>query len=226
MDGGETLNFQVAIDGPAGSGKSSISKQIAKRLHFNHIDTGAMYRAVTLEALNRNISILEDSYSFLEETTIFYQNGSIYLNGNEVDAEIRSQRVSNAVSQVATISEVRAAMVRLQRQAASSGHIIMDGRDIGTVVLPDAQLKVFLDASVEERAKRRFLETTDPTVTLEQLKSEIEARDHNDRTRKLNPLQKAEDAVEIDTTTMTFEEVVKEIIKLIRERGNHYGIQF
>ena len=152
-------NFQVAIDGPAGSGKSTISKKVCSILGFVHIDTGAMYRAVTLEALNRGVD-LEDpnSYDFLDEISIIYENDKILLNGKSVGREIRSTRVADNVSTVAKMAVVRHKMVELQQKAAQHGKIIMDGRDIGYVVLPNANVKIFLTASVEERAKRRFLE--------------------------------------------------------------------
>ena len=151
-------SFQVAIDGPAGSGKSTISKQVCNILGFVHIDTGAMYRAVTLEALNRGLD-LEDpnSYNFLDDIAISYENDKILLNGKSVGREIRSQRVADNVSTVAKMPVVRHKMVELQQKAAQTGKIIMDGRDIGYVVLPNANVKIFLTASVEERAKRRFL---------------------------------------------------------------------
>lgn len=220
------MNFQVAVDGPAGSGKSSISKAIASILHFNHIDTGAMYRAVTLAALKHGIDLENDSYDFVDDLDIYYENGSIYLNGEVVDELIRNQEVSNSVSIVARAKRVRESMVKIQRKAASKGNVIMDGRDIGYVVLPNAELKLFLNASVEVRAKRRYMEINDPEITLAQLMKEIETRDKSDSTRALNPLRKAEDAIEIDTTNMSFDEVVTNIIELIKERGKNYGVRF
>lgn len=221
------LNFKVAIDGPAGSGKSSISKLLASELHMNHIDTGAMYRAVTLEALNRGIDLENDPYDFLSEMKIEYDHERIFLNDVDVTEAIRTVEVSNHVSIVARQKVVRDNMVKIQRKAANSGFIIMDGRDIGTVVLPDADLKIFITASIEERADRRYKELveTGADVNLEEIKAQIAERDHLDSTRKLNPLKQADDAVLVDTTNHTIEEV-KQIMKdLIQERGKENGIR-
>jgi cytidylate kinase len=220
------MNYQVAIDGPAGSGKSSISKILADRLQFSHIDTGAMYRAVTLEALNRGIDLEQDSYEFVKDITIEYRNNKILLNGKDVSEEIRSEEVSHNVSEVATKAIVREHMAILQRQAASNGNIIMDGRDIGYHVLPKANIKIFLNASVEERATRRYKELIRSGIEtdLETIKKEIIRRDNLDSTRTLNPLKKAEDAIEIDTTSLSMEEVIEKIIELINLGGTTYGV--
>ena len=216
-------NFQVAIDGPAGSGKSTISKQVCNILGFVHIDTGAMYRAVTLEALNRGVD-LEDpnSYDFLDEITISYENDKIFLNGKSVGREIRSTRVAENVSTVAKMAVVRHKMVELQQRAAQNGQIIMDGRDIGYVVLPNANVKIFLTASVEERARRRFLENQahGKEETYEEILESIIARDYKDSHRDLNPLRQASDAILLDTTNLTIDEVVMEIVRIIKERLN------
>lgn len=216
-------SFQVAIDGPAGSGKSTISKQVCNILGFVHIDTGAMYRAVTLEALNRGLD-LEDpnSYDFLDEVTISYENDKIFLNGKSVGREIRSTRVAENVSTVAKMAIVRHKMVELQQKAAAHGKVIMDGRDIGYVVLPNADVKIFLTASVEERAKRRFLEiqATGKQETYEEILEAIIARDFKDSNRDLNPLRQASDAILLDTTSMNIDEVVQEIVRIIKERLN------
>ena len=216
-------SFQVAIDGPAGSGKSTISKQVCNILGFVHIDTGAMYRAVTLEALNRGLDLENpDSYSFLDEITITYENDKIYLNGKSVGREIRSTRVADNVSTVAKMAVVRHKMVELQQKAAQHGKVIMDGRDIGYVVLPNADVKIFLTASVEERAKRRFLENqaTGKEETYEEILESIIARDFKDSNRDLNPLRQASDAILLDTTNMNIDEVVLEIVRIIKERLN------
>ncbi len=220
------MNFQVAIDGPAGSGKSSISKLIANKLGFSHIDTGAMYRAVTLEALNRGIDLSNDSYDFVHEITIEYKDNSIYLNGENVDEAIRSERVSHNVSEVSTKQIVRETMATLQRNAASKGKIIMDGRDIGYFVLPNANVKIYLNASVEERALRRYKELirSGNDTNLETIKKEIIRRDNLDSTRELNPLKKADDAIEIDTTNLSMEEVIDKITCLIKRGGTTYGV--
>lgn len=220
------MNFQVAIDGPAGSGKSSISKKIAEQLGFSHVDTGAMYRAVTLEALNRGIDLKHDDYEFVHDIEIEYRNNSIYLNGQNVNEAIRKDEVSHNVSEVASKPIVRETMAILQRKAASKGNIIMDGRDIGYHVLPNADLKVFLNASVEVRAERRYKELirSGNETDLETIKKEIIRRDNLDSTRKLNPLKKAEDAIEIDTTNLTMEEVIDKITGLIKKGGTTYGV--
>ena len=216
-------NFQVAIDGPAGSGKSTISKQVCNILGFVHIDTGAMYRAVTLEALNRGVDLENpNSYDFLDEITISYENDKIFLNGKSVGREIRSTRVAENVSTVAKMAVVRHKMVELQQRAAQNGQIIMDGRDIGYVVLPNANVKIFLTASVEERARRRFLENQahGKEETYEEILESIIARDYKDSHRDLNPLRQASDAILLDTTNLTIDEVVMEIVRIIKERLN------
>lgn len=214
-------NFQVAIDGPAGSGKSTISKKVCDLLGFVHIDTGAMYRAVTLEALNRGIDLENpDEYKFLDDTNIIYENDKIFLNGKSVGREIRSTRVADNVSTVAKMAVVRTAMVKLQQKAATHGKIVMDGRDIGYVVLPNADVKIFLTASEEERAKRRYKEVlaAGRNEKYEDILENIKSRDFKDSNRELNPLRKAEDAILLDTTNMTIDEVVLEIVRIINER--------
>lgn len=216
-------SFQVAIDGPAGSGKSTISKKVSNILGFVHIDTGAMYRAVTLEALNRGVDLENpESYDFLDEITISYENDKILLNGKSVGREIRSTRVADNVSTVAKMAVVRHKMVELQQKAAKTGKIIMDGRDIGYVVLPNANVKIFLTASVEERAKRRFLENqlAGKKESYEEILENIISRDFKDSNRDLNPLRQASDAILLDTTSMTIDEVVMEIVRIIKERLN------
>ena len=214
-------NFQVAIDGPAGSGKSTISKKVCDLLGFVHIDTGAMYRAVTLEALNRGIN-LEDpnEYKFLDEIEIIYENDKIYLNGKSVGREIRSSRVADNVSTVAKMAVVRQKMVKIQQKAALHGRIVMDGRDIGYVVLPNADVKIFLTASVEERARRRFKESqmAGRCEKYEDILDNIKSRDFKDSNRELNPLRQAEDAILLDTTNLNIDQVVEEIVKIINER--------
>ncbi|MDY0277043.1 MAG: (d)CMP kinase [Acholeplasma sp.] len=215
--------FHVAIDGPAGSGKSTISSLIAKRLNWTHIDTGAMYRAVTLCALNKKVNLNDEkAYSFLEDTKINYQNDKILINGKDVSSEIRSEVVTNNVSLVSSFPYVRKKMVYLQQQAAKDQKIIMDGRDIGTVVLPNADVKVFLTANVEERAKRRYAEhkTKGRESDIESLIKDIQTRDVKDSTREESPLKQAKDANVIDTTYLTIEEVVNIIINLIEKKEN------
>ncbi len=214
-------NFVVAIDGPAGSGKSSISKIVAKNLGFTHMDTGAMYRAVTLEALRRGINLEnEDEYDFLDEISIIYKNDITYLNGKDVSKEIRTEEVTNNVSTPSKIKRVRDKMVYFQRKSCEVGKVLMDGRDIGTVVMPNADLKIFLTASAEERAKRRCLENKEAGLesNYETILKEIKERDFKDSTREIAPLKKASDAIEIDTTSLTIDEVVAKIINLINGR--------
>lgn len=215
--------FVVAIDGPAGSGKSSISKIVAEQRGFTHLDTGAMYRAVTLEALRRGIDLAdEQAYSFLDELNILYKNGKIYLNGEDVSKEIRTEEVTNNVSTPSRLKIVRDKMVYFQRESAKEGKILMDGRDIGTVVIPDADLKIFLTASPEERAKRRCAENALAGLEsdYETILEEIKQRDYKDSHRTIAPLKKAWDAILLDTTNMSIEEVCNEIIKLIDKRLN------
>ena len=217
--------MQVAIDGPASSGKSTISKLIAKENHFVYLDTGAMYRVVTLAVLRNKISI--DDHEAIEklvqtiEIGFSMQDGkqSVFMNGEDVTDEIRSVEVTKNVSAVSAIKEVRTRLVHLQQEIAENHSIIMDGRDIGTVVLPQAEIKIFLVASVEERAKRRFIENQEKGIEMsyEELVEDIRRRDYIDSTRKESPLKKADDAIEIDTTTMTIDDVVKTVTALIQK---------
>ncbi len=216
--------FKLAIDGPAGSGKSTISKLIANRLGWTHIDTGAMYRAVTLKAINLGIDLeQESSYLFLESIHIHYDSDKIFIDQDDVTEEIRKPEVTNNVSLVSSFPYVRSKMVELQQKAAQHGNIIMDGRDIGTVVLPNADLKIFLTAHLEERAKRRLKENKSKGKEIDMTKmiSDIETRDIKDSTRKESPLRKAEDAVELDTTHLSIDEVVNEIIKKLPKNAQH-----
>ena len=219
-------NFVVAIDGPAGSGKSSISKLVCKKLGFVHIDTGAMYRAVTLEALRLGIDLADEAqYDFLNTISIIYKNDKIFLNGENVSKEIRSKEVTNNVSIPSMIKTVREKMVDYQRESAKEGLVLMDGRDIGTTVLPNADVKIFLTASASERAKRRVKQIVDAggNADYEEVLEEIKARDLKDSTREISPLAKAFDAILLDTSFMSIDEVVQEIIKIINDkRFNKY----
>jgi len=215
--------FSIAIDGPAGAGKSTIAKMIAKKLNIIYIDTGAMYRAVALYCINHGIQCTDKNNveKILDqiEIKILYKDHTqrIFLNDEDVSDIIRTQEISQGASDVATIQAVRVKMVELQRNLAKSASVVMDGRDIGTHVLPNADLKIFLTASVEERASRRYKELTQKGIecSLSKIKEEIEARDKNDTCRECSPLRKAEDAVEVDTTGKTIQEVVDQIISLI-----------
>ncbi|SEF76401.1 cytidylate kinase [Caloramator fervidus] len=222
--------ISIAIDGPAGAGKSTIAKIIAKKLNIEYIDTGAMYRAVTLKILRDNIDIndKEQLLNMLNNIEIKFVNNRIYLDGLDVSEEIRMPHVGKYVSQVAAIKEVREKLVLLQRNIAKNSSVIMDGRDIGTNVLKDADVKIFLIASVEERAKRRYKELKQKgiEVSYEDILREIEKRDFIDSTREVNPLKKAEDAIIVDSSNKTIDEVVEEILNIIsfKIKGCEYGI--
>lgn len=218
------MNYiSVAIDGPAGAGKSSVSKAVAGELGFTYIDTGAMYRAAALFAIENGIDIKserEKLISRLDEIKIELRNDSgvqkVFLGGVDVSERIREADVSVGASDVAVIPEVRVKLVKMQQEMADKASVIMDGRDIGTAVLPNAKVKIFLTASVDARAKRRYDELTEKGIECdyEKIKSDIEYRDKNDSEREMSPLKQAEDAVLVDTTDMTFEEVVNRIKEL------------
>ena len=188
--------LKIAIDGPAGSGKSTISKIIATKLGIEYIDTGAMYRAITLKAIQLGIDI-DDQYHFLESTSLDICNGRFIMDGVDVSDEIRSVEVTNAVSTPSKMAKVREYLVEYQQKISNSKNCIMDGRDIGTVVLPDASIKIYLDATIECRARRRMLERKEKGIdlSLEETIKEIELRDWKDSTRKHSPLRCAEDAI-------------------------------
>ena len=214
--------FKIAIDGPAGAGKSTIAKIIAKELNIEYIDTGAMYRAITLKALRLGVNMEdENAYGFLSSTELDICNGRFIMDGEDVSEAIRTVEVTENVSTPSKIGVVRSYLVDYQRKISDSKSVIMDGRDIGTVVLPNAELKIYLIASVECRARRRMLEREQSGVfkSLEETMLEIETRDHKDSTRKISPLKCAEDAIVVDSSDMTIDEVVSEIIKLVNERG-------
>lgn len=215
--------ISIAIDGPAGAGKSSVSRAAAQKLGFVYIDTGAMYRAVALYAIENGIDLKKDMdilISRLDEIdiTIKYLNDEqhVFLNGRDVSGEIRISEVSAGASAVATVSEVRKKLVALQREMAKKANVIMDGRDICSHVLPNAQVKVFLTASVSARAKRRYKEMLKKGMDcdLETVKRDIKARDKNDSERKESPLTQAPDAVLLDTTELTFDESVEALLRL------------
>lgn len=210
----------IAIDGPAAAGKSTVAKIVAEKLSYIYIDTGAMYRALTLKALQRSLQ-LEDEHplvDLLHFTTIELrqsENGQlVILDDSDVTAEIRSQKVTNNVSYVAKHPEVRKEMVKRQQVLAEKRGVVMDGRDIGTHVIPDAEIKIFLIATVEERANRRHAENVAKgfSSNLEELKKEIEQRDLIDTKREAAPLIKAEDAIEIDTTALSINDVAEQIL--------------
>ncbi len=216
------MAIQIAIDGPAGSGKSSICKLVAKKLDLIHIDTGAMFRAVTLYALERQIDLAdEQAYDFLDSIQISYENNKIYLNGKNVSERIREADVTENVSQVSKIKRVRDKMLVFERELAKTGNVIMDGRDIASVVLPDADIKIFLTASVETRAKRRYDELISKgktDVSLESVEQDIILRDKKDSTREIAPLTQTKDSILVDSTNMSIEEVCNRIIEIIQDK--------
>ncbi|AXF54867.1 (d)CMP kinase [Salicibibacter kimchii] len=221
--------INIAIDGPAGSGKSTVAKEVANELSYLYIDTGAMYRALTFRALQAQVSE-QDEQSLIQilkemEITLEQQRDGdvqVLVNGERLGEEIRTQTVTAKVSEVSAHRRIREEMVARQQQLAKQRGVVLDGRDIGTYVLPGAELKIYMDASVEERAKRRHLENigkqrpSDITTT----KEEIKRRDGLDRERPIAPLQQAEDAVRIDTTNRAIEEVVVHICGIAREKEN------
>ncbi|KRN93437.1 (d)CMP kinase [Pediococcus stilesii] len=215
--------YQIAIDGPASAGKSTVAKIVAKDLQYVYCDTGAMYRAVTLKAMENGIDVNDEIKigKMLDDTKITFKPGDpvqkVFLDGTEVTEKIRQTNVTNLVSTVAAQKRVREVLTDWQRQLASDGGIVMDGRDIGSSVLPKAEVKIFLIASVDERAERRYKENLAKgmNVSLDQLKKEIEIRDQKDSTRKISPLTKAADAVEVDTTSMTIDDVVNKILEIV-----------
>ncbi len=215
--------MNIAIDGPAGAGKSTIAKLLAAKLGILYLDTGAMYRAVGLKALNTGVDISDEAAveKMLSDTKIdvTQENGvqHVYLDGNDVSSAIRENAVSKAASDISAVPCVRYKMVELQREIASRCDTVLDGRDIGTFVLPNAEYKIFLTASAEERAKRRYaeLKAKGSTLTLEQIKDDIVKRDYNDSHRTLAPLKKADDATEVDTTAMSIDDVVGRIYAII-----------
>ena len=217
--------YNIAIDGPAGAGKSTISKMAAKKLDFIYVDTGAMYRAMALYFLRREIDA-KDEKKIAEacehiNVTIAYQEGEqqVLLNGENVNAFIRTEEVSMMTSNTSKYPAVREKLLYLQRELAAANNVIMDGRDIGTCVLPDAELKIYLTASASERAKRRYLEQKERGVEsdLAQIERDIIARDEQDMNREIAPLKQAEDAIYLDTSDMTIEEVVTKIVSLVQK---------
>ena len=218
--------ISIAIDGPAGSGKSTIAKQVAIKFGYIYIDTGAMYRAITLKALRNQIPLTSNSQltTLAKKTSIRLAYEKIdssshlhvYMDDEDVTEEIRSLEVTNNVSVVAAVAGVREAMVNLQRNMAKQGGVVMDGRDIGTVVLPKAELKIYLTASVTERCHRRWLELNEKGIQVDQqeLEEQIRQRDLYDSHREISPLCQAKQAILLDTTSLTIEQVVDKVIEL------------
>ncbi len=217
--------LQVAIDGPASAGKSTVAKKIAKRFQYIYCDTGAMYRTVTLKAMQQGVALDDPDAlaDMLKHTEITFKPGDpeqlVFLDGTDVTAAIRQEDVTNNVSTTAAQGTVRTDLTNRQREIADAGGIVMDGRDIGTTVLPDAQVKIFLVASVEERAQRRFKDNAEKGIhtPIDVLREEIEVRDHKDSTRKISPLTQAADAVKLDTTSLSIDDVVDKISAIIEQ---------
>lgn len=217
------MSFSVAIDGPAGAGKSTIAKEIAKKLGYIYVDTGAMYRAMALYMIRKNIKSDESDQISLAskevDITIEYYNGEqlVILNGENVNSYIRSEEVGNMASVSSANKDVRLKLVDLQRQLAEKADVIMDGRDIGTYVLPNANIKIYLTASSKVRAKRRYEELTQKGLScnIEEIENDIIERDRRDSTREFAPLKQAEDAILIDSSDMSIEQVINTVIEMV-----------
>ena len=221
------MSFVVAIDGPAGSGKGTVTKLVGDKLNLINIDTGATYRCVALETLNQHIlsDEKEKIVSILDKIEIEFVNmeegKKVFLNGNDVTTKIRSKEVSQIVAQVSSIIEVRLKMVDLQRRLAEGKNVIMEGRDIGTYVFPNADVKIYLDASAEERANRRFKQNQEAGIEMkyDEILKNIKMRDEIDKNKEMGALKQAEDAIYLDSTHLTIEQVVEKIIEIIKEKG-------
>ncbi len=216
----------VAIDGPAGAGKSTVAKLAAKELGYTYIDTGAMYRAVAWKTLQQKADVTDALILDVVrdiDVRLAYANGvtQVFVDGQDITGEIRTPEVSHIVSQVAALGPVREKMVDLQRRMATEGGVLMDGRDIATHVLPDADVKIFLTASIEERAQRRWKEMKEKgyDMSLEELQKDIAARDKADSEREISPLVQADDATLLDTTGLSIDEVVARILAMCSEAG-------
>lgn len=218
--------MNIAIDGPAGAGKSTIAKKLAKEMGFIYVDTGAMYRAMALFFLKQNLSSSDENKITVAakdiDISICYQNKEqqVLLNGENVTGEIRSEAVGNMASAVSIYPAVRQKLTSLQQNLAANANVIMDGRDIGTCVLPNAEVKIYLTASVQARAKRRYDELQEKGIecTLEAIQKDIEERDYRDMHRKISPLKQAKDAVLLDSSDLTIAETAKAIQKICQER--------
>ena len=220
------MSYYIAIDGPAGAGKSTIAKAVAKKMGLIYVDTGAMYRAMALHMLKKGINIEDDAAVIAEcvnpDITIKYEEGVqvVYLNGENVNAFLRTEEVGNAASKTSVLMPVRVRLVELQQKLAAESDCIMDGRDIGTCVLPNADVKIYLTASSAVRAKRRYDELTakGETCDIAEIQRIIEERDYRDMNREASPLKQAEDAILVDTSDMTIEEVMARIISICESK--------
>ncbi|SHI70425.1 cytidylate kinase [Dethiosulfatibacter aminovorans DSM 17477] len=210
----------IAIDGPAGAGKSTIAKKLSKQMGYMYLDTGAIYRTITLDLCNRHIDVENKELlaESLSEIDMEYTTDHIFLNGKIVDDEIRTESISQKTSHYSSKSEIRVFAVEMQRNISLNEDIVLEGRDIGTVVFPNADYKFYLTASEEERGKRRYKDMIDKGMdtTLEEIVDSIKKRDFNDKNREIAPLSKADDAIEIDTTSMTIDEVVEKMVNCIK----------
>ena len=212
--------ISIAIDGPAGAGKSTIAKQVARALDIDYIDTGAMYRAVGYKLIRDNVDMYDEDalLAMLEATDIDFSGGKTILDGEDISDRIRTQEISRKASECSALAPVRAKLVELQKKMGSTKSVIMDGRDIGTVVLKDAELKIYLTASAEERAERRYKELLlkGEDISYEKVLADMQERDYNDMHREITPLRKADDAIELDTTGMSIDEVTEYILRKVK----------
>ncbi len=215
------MGFKIAIDGPSASGKSTIAKILANKLKFMHVDSGQMFRAITVLALNLKINLAnKEEYSFLNNLTLSFKNNSIFANGTDLTDATHTPEIDKNVSLVSSLKCVREFVLNTLTEIIANENVVMDGRDIGTVVMPDADLKVFLTASVETRAERRFLENQMKNIhtPLQEIEEDLRARDFKDTNRKIAPLKQAADAVFLDTSHLTIEEVANQIESLYKEK--------
>ena len=212
--------IRIAIDGPGGAGKSTIAKQVARALDIDYIDTGAMYRAVGYKLIRDNVDMYDEDalLAMLEATDIDFSGGKTILDGEDISDRIRTQEISRKASECSALAPVRAKLVELQKKMGSTKSVIMDGRDIGTVVLKDAELKIYLTASAEERAERRYKELLlkGEDISYEKVLADMQERDYNDMHREITPLRKADDTIELDTTGMSIDEVTEYILRKVK----------
>lgn len=209
----------IAIDGPSGAGKSTISKRLAKCINFEYLDTGAMYRAYTYYYLKNNIDIEDEKLieKHIDDVKLSIVEGIFYIDDEDVSKQIRSKEVTQNVSLVSSYASVREKLVREQREISQKSNIVLDGRDIGSHVLPDASIKFYLDATAEERARRRYIQLNDDSLKMEDILADIIRRDNFDSSRKISPLVKAKDAIFIDSTNLEIEQVIDLMIKYLGE---------